>query len=132
MAGSPIKVYFNPKELSVEKQVQWAPKPGAISDEPPAEFTKPTPASLTVTLHFDRYEQGSALDDYNTMMTLANLGPKKRPPLYKFVYGAFVFEGVTSSLSSKMTMFDRTGKPVRMEVTLKMQKASEAYTGKGK
>ncbi|MCS6912923.1 MAG: hypothetical protein RMK29_05065 [Myxococcales bacterium] len=127
-----ITVYFNPKELSVEKQVQWTQKEGAVSDEPPQEFTKPTPATLTVTLHFDRYEDGgSALDDFNAMMKLANIGSQKRPPLYKFVYGSFVFEGVTESLSTKMTMFDRSGKPVRMEATLKMKKASKALTGRG-
>jgi hypothetical protein len=127
-----ITVYFNPKELSVEKQVQWTQKEGAVNDEPPEEFTKPTPATLTVTLHFDRYEGGSALSDWNDMMKLANIDKGlKRPPLYKFVYGGFVFEGVTESLSTKLTMFDRTGKPVRMEATLKMKKASKAMTGKG-
>ena len=39
--------------LKVEKQVQWTQKEGAMTDEPPEEFTKPTPANLTVTLHFD-------------------------------------------------------------------------------
>lgn len=127
-----IPVYFNPKELSVEKQVNWEDKEG-VRDDPKQEFTKPSAASLTVTLHFDRYEEnGSALDDYNSLMKLANMGSNKRPPLYKFVYGKFVFEGVTSSLSTKLTMFDRDGKPVRMEATLKMLRASSAVTGKGK
>jgi hypothetical protein len=127
-----IKVYFNPKELSIEKQVNWEDKEG-VRDDPLQEFTKPSPASLTVTLHFDRYEDGgSALDDWNSMMKLANMGANKRPPHYKFVYGGFIFEGVTSSLSTKLTMFDRTGKPVRMEATLKMLRASGAKTGQGK
>ena len=59
--GGKLTVLFNPKEFTVEKQVQWTQKEGAMTDEPPEEFTKPTPANLTVTLHFDTYEQKSSV-----------------------------------------------------------------------
>jgi hypothetical protein len=127
-----IQVYFNPKELSVEKQVQWTQKEGAVSDDPPEEFTKPTPATMTVTLHFDRYESGDAMGDFNAMMSLAKIGPNKRPPLYTFQYGKFIFKGVTESLSQKITMFKPDGTAARLEATLKMKSASEALTGQGK
>ena len=121
-----LTVHFNPKELSVEKQVQWTQKEGSMSDEPPEEFTKPTPASMTVTLHFDAYEEGGSLaGKYKELMGLANI-KGKRPPLYTFQYGSFIFKGVTESLSIKMTMFNRSGEPVRMEATLKMKKADSA------
>ena len=58
--GVTVDAMFNPKELSVEKSVSWTPKEGADTDEPPAEFSKPTPANLSVTLYFDTYESGAA------------------------------------------------------------------------
>lgn len=131
--GSSLDVCFNPKELSVEKQVQWKPQEGAISDEPPEEFGKPTPATLSVTLHFDTYEQKrSVVDSYtNTLEKMALIiDDKKRPPLCSFVWGKFVFKGVVESLTQKFTMFLSDGTPVRCEATLKMKKATSAVTGK--
>lgn len=132
--GIDMDVCFNPKEFSVEKQVQWTPKEGSISDEPPEEFSKPTPASLSVTLQFDTYEQKSSVVDTYTSkvekLALIISESKKRPPLCSFVWGKFVFKGVVESLSQKFTMFLSDGTPVRCECTLKMKKASQAVTGK--
>ena len=132
-AGVDLDVLFNPKELVVEKQVQWTQKEGAISDEPPEEFTKPTPATLSVTLHFDTYEKKTPVTAYTDQvekMALIVKG-KNRPPLCIFVWGNFSFQGVVDSLSQKFTMFLSDGTPVRAEVTLKMKKASEATAGRG-
>jgi hypothetical protein len=131
--GAEINVCFNPKELSVEKQVQWKPQEGAISDEPPEEFGKPSPATLTVTLHFDTYEtKASVVTEYTqTLEKMAMIiDDKKRPPLCSFIWGKFVFQGVVESLTQKFTMFLSNGTPVRCEATLKMKKASSAVTGK--
>jgi hypothetical protein len=131
--GGEFPVCFNPKELSVEKQVQWKPQEGAISDEPPEEFGKPTPATLTVTLHFDTYEtKGSVVTEFTQKLEKLALiiDDKKRPPLCQFVWGKFVFQGVVESLTQKFTMFLSNGTPVRCEATLKMKKASSAATGK--
>jgi len=132
-AGVNMDVCFNPKELSVEKQVNWTPKEGSISDEPPAEFQKPVPASLSVTLHFDTYEQKrSVVDSFTGQLEKLSLivESKKRPPLCSFVWGKFVFKGVVESLTQKFTMFLSDGTPVRAECTLKMKKANQAVTGK--
>lgn len=131
--GIDLNVCFNPKEFSVEKQVQWTPKEGSISDEPPEEFSKPTPATLNVTLHFDTYEDKTSVVDKFTgkLEKLALIVPdKKRPPLCSFIWGKFVFQGVVESLSQKFTMFLSDGTAVRCEATLKMKKASQAVTGK--
>lgn len=131
--GINLKVCFNPKEFSVEKQVQWTQKEGAVNDEPPEEFSKPTPATLSVTLHFDTYEKKTSVVDAYTKqverLALIVSDEKKRPPLCSFVWGKFVFQGVVESLAQKFTMFLSDGTPVRCEVTLKMKKASSAVTG---
>lgn len=131
--GGKLTVLFNPKEFTVEKQVQWTQKEGAMTDEPPEEFTKPTPANLTVTLHFDTYEQKSSVMQYTSQvekLALIISKEKPRPPLCKFVWGKFVFQGVVESVQQKFTMFLRDGTPVRCEATVKMKKASSAATGK--
>lgn len=127
-------VCFNPKEISIEKQVQWTQKEGAITDEPPEEFSKPTPASLSVTLHFDTYEKKESVkkaytDDLSKLARIISQ-KKKRPPLCMFSWGEIQFQGVVESLSVKFTMFLSTGTPVRAECTLKMKEASQAVTGK--
>jgi len=132
--GTQLTVCFNPKELSVEKQVQWTPKEGSISDEPPEEFSKPTPASLSVTLQFDTYEsKQSVITTYtSTLEKMAYIvdDSTTRPPLCQFVWNKFVFQGVVESLTQKFTMFLSDGTPVRCEATLKMKAASQAVTGK--
>mgnify|MGYP000951377548 CR=1 FL=1 len=132
--GVNLDVCFNPKEFSVEKQVQWTQKEGSMSDEPPEEFSKPTPATLNVTLHFDTYEQKTSVVGAYTgqVEKLAHIisSSKKRPPLCSFIWGKFVFKGVVESLSQKFTMFLSDGTPVRCEWMLKMRRASQAATGK--
>jgi hypothetical protein len=132
--GAEIPVKFNPKEFSIEKQVQWTQKEGAITDEPPEEFTKPTPATLSVTLHFDSYEEREDVtkqtSELEKLALIAGSGGKKRPPLCGFWWKKLVFKGVVESLSQKFTMFLSDGTPVRCECTLKMKKASQAVTGK--
>jgi hypothetical protein len=129
-----MTVHFNPKEISIEKQVTWQPKEGAITDEPPEEFGKPTPASLSVTLHFDTYEQKASVkqkytDPLSKLSRIMNQS-KKRPPLCMFSWGEIQFQGVVESLTVKFTMFLSNGTPVRAECTLKMKEASQAVTGK--
>jgi len=130
--GVTLYVCFNPKELSVEKQVQWKPQEGAISDEPPEEFGKPTPATLSVTLQFDTYEDKTPVTEMTQKLEKMALiiEEKKRPPLCMFSWGKFVFQGVVESLTQKFTMFLSDGTPVRCEATLKMKKATSAVTGK--
>ena len=132
--GVNMTVHFNPKEISIEKQVNWTQKEGAMTDEPPEEFSKPSPASLSVTLHFDTYEQKDSVKKKYTdpLSKLARIisSDKKRPPLCMFSWGEIQFQGVVESLSVKFTMFLSTGTPVRAECTLKMKEASQAVTGK--
>lgn len=129
-----VTVYFNPKEISIEKTVNWKQKEGAITDEPPEEFSKPSPASLSVTLHFDTYEIKKSVkteytDDLSKLARIIST-TKKRPPLIVFSWGEIQFQGVVESLQVKFTMFLNTGTPVRAECTLKMKEASQAITGK--
>jgi hypothetical protein len=124
-----MKVLFNPTEFTVEKQVQWVQKEGAMEDEPIEEFTRPNPSNLTVTLHFDTYEEKTSVTQYTSMVESLSLivsDKIPRPPLCMFVWGKFVFQGVVESVQQKYTMFLRNGTPVRCESTIKMKRTKSA------
>lgn len=128
-----VKAMFNPKELSVEKTVSWTPKKPADTDDPPAEFQGPTPATLSATLYFDTYESGGDVytDHVRKLELMAMMiTDMKRPPHCVFQWGKFVFAGVISSLGQKYTMFMSDGRRVRCECTLKMTAAKSAEAGK--
>jgi len=131
--GASLTVMFNPKELSVDKSVSWTPKEGSESDVPVVEFGKPSPANLSVTLHFDTFEKNEDVyGKYVQQLESYALvdSEKKRPPLCAFAWSNFVFTGVITSLGVKYTKFGDDGKRVRAEVALKMMAASEATKGK--
>ena len=127
-----FNVVFNPKDFTFEKQVQWTQKEGAMNDAPPEEFSKPTPASLTVPLLFDTYEDKADVQGkIEPLVKMAHIDDSlKRPPLCLFIWNKFKFKGVIESLSVKYTMFLSDGTPVRCEVNLKMKRADQAATGK--
>lgn len=128
-----LEVKFNPKEFSVERQVQWSPREGSDTDDPEQQFTKPTPSTLSVTLHFDTYEDRESVkikytDKLEQLVSIVSKEEKdkRRPPRCSFIWGKFgIFTGVVESLSLKYTMFLSDGTPVRCEATLKMKKAGK-------
>ena len=133
--GVTVKAMFNPKELSIEKSVSWTPKEGSQSDEPPAEFSKPTPANLSVTLYFDTYEEGGdvyAKYVHDLELLAMVIADKKRFLHCLFVWGKQIFQGVIISLTQKYTMFLSDGTRVRCECAVKMMAASSAETGSKK
>ncbi len=127
-AGVDLNVQFNPKELQIDKTVSWTAK-NSHKEDPTQEFKEPQSSSLSVTLYFDGYENGT--DVYSgpvkqlekTGKMVSGLG---RPPMVTFSWGSLVFVGVTESVSQKYTMFLENGNPCRAEVAFKMKSADGA------
>lgn len=124
-----LTVCFNPKELSVEKTASWEPT-NKVEDEPTARFGPTAPATMSVTLLFDTYEEKTCVyKKYTSQLEkLIHVisDTVRRPPYTIFIWGKFCFQGVVESLSQKYTMFIADGTPVRVECTLKMKKARGA------
>lgn len=124
-----LTVCFNPKELNVEKTASWEPT-NKVEDEPAARFGPTSPATMSVTLLFDTYEEKACVYKKYTshLEKLIHVisDSVRRPPYTIFVWGNFCFQGVVESLSQKYTMFIANGTPVRAECTLKMKKARGA------
>ena len=51
-----MTVYFNPKELTVDKSVPWEKKKATEGDRPELEFTAAEPKTFSCELMFDTYE----------------------------------------------------------------------------
>ncbi|HSB52644.1 MAG TPA: hypothetical protein VLD40_08290, partial [Dissulfurispiraceae bacterium] len=118
-----VPCLFNPKELSVEKNNQFAEVaiPGLSS--PIFQFVRGNARSVTMDLFFDTYEEGSDVRAHTDRITgwdagsmLSNLpGAAKglmdidselhAPPVCLFIWGAFVFQCIIERVSKRFTLF---------------------------
>jgi hypothetical protein len=145
-----VTAQFNPKELQVDREVPWNPtgdqenptnskekskKSGGID----LEFTGAKGRSLTLELLFDGYEKsggdGWTADVSGEVGKLEHLASirnpeekveEKRRPHWCVVNWGTTLQGfrcVISSLSTKYTMFDPDGTPLRATCTVKLMEA---------
>jgi len=143
-----VSAQFNPKELQIDRTVPWSP-PGETSKENSSnkskggvdlEFTGAKGRSLTVELLFDAYESEAAdgfkvddiakrIGDLEKLASVRKPGDPKeefrRPHHCLAVWGTALtkFQCVIESISTKYTMFSRSGEPLRATVTLKLTEA---------
>ena len=129
-----IEVYFNPKEITIDKPVPWQKHKNVEGDEPTLEFTAAEPKTLACELMFDMFEQrGDVYGEYISQLeTLALINEDmKRPPLCTFTWGGMpVFKGVIEDLNVKYTLFLPDGTPCRATVNLKMKQANRLLNKK--
>jgi len=154
--GTEVYALYNPKELQVDREVPWteagdqkdstAPdskskKSGGID----LEFTGAKGRSMTLELLFDGYEDEDGAKyvagEISKLEHLASIhgdpGAKeedKRRPHWCVVNWGTTLQGfrcVISSLSTKYTMFDSQGNPLRATCTLKLMEA-DSVRGKKK
>src|SRR5215470_12072359 len=123
-----VSVYFNPKEITIDKPIQWQAHKGSEGDHPTLEFTTGTGKSLTVELMFDMFEdKGDVYKTYiSNLEKLALIDSGlKRPPLCTFTWGSNmpVFKGVVADMNVKYTMFLPDGTPCRATATLSMKQS---------
>src|SRR5262245_29578719 len=111
--GANIEVYFNPKDITIDKKVNWKKHESNEYDTPEQEFTKGEPRTLGCEFLFDMYE-GDDKGEHNVftkyvepLMSLALIDEaKKRPPLTTFAWGKWgTFTGVVTGLNIKYTLF---------------------------
>ncbi len=137
-----ITALFNPKEISIDKQVPWQKHKTSRGDNPIMEFTGAKPASLSLELFFDTYEANnknvyeqhiSELEEL-TKVKVGEADEDKRPPLCIFDWGKNFpsFKGVIESLQVKYTMFLPDGTPCRATASIKMTQATRTRSKKRK
>jgi hypothetical protein len=128
-----IDAWFNPKELTFDKQVPWQKHKNTEGDKPQLEFSASEPMMFNCELMFDLFEKkgdvyGTYIKQLQTLVLVDNsLG---RPPMCLFTWGSALpsFQGVVEDLNVKYTLFLPDGTPTRATVQLKMKQADSAKT----
>ena len=113
-----IVALFNPHEITVQKEVDWDTQPTVGRDVPEGQFTHGQPATLSMDLFFDTYEDGISVvrrtDEIFHLATVEQHGDIHRPPICRLSWGLGIFfQGVLTSLTQRFTLFLPTGVPVR-------------------
>jgi hypothetical protein len=129
-AGINMDVYFNPKELQVDKTIPWNEHKNTEGNDSTLEFTNSKPKEMNMELMFDGFEdETDVYDEYISQIeTLTMVDDSlKRPPMCLFTWGSALptFQGVIESMSVKYTLFLPDGTPVRATVTLKWKQADQ-------
>ena len=138
---------YNPKELQIDKTVPWSKHNYAnkgneaknARGQIALEFTGAEGRSLTIELLFDGYENGASVMDQVAMLeALAAVKDPtnddenlRRPPLCVMRWGEGrmpSFTCVVESLSTKYTMFSKSGEPLRATCTVKLKEADVLST----
>jgi len=117
--SEPIEALFNPHEINIEQTINWSDQPTSQRDVVNSQHTNADPATLTLELFFDTYEDRSDVRDYTRKVEqLAKVekhGKMHRPPICKLSWGnaGVFFHGALQSLSQHFTLFLSDGTPVR-------------------
>ena len=116
--GRQIVAMFNPNQITVQKNVNWETVATLGRDVPDGQFTHGDPATLSLDLFFDTFEDGVSVlkrtDDIFHLTTVEKHGDIHRPPVCQLSWGLGIFfQGVLTSLSQRFTLFLPTGIPVR-------------------
>jgi hypothetical protein len=153
-----VKAQFNPKELQIDRTVPWSPtgETNRANNQPTdsaknnhginLEFTGAQGRSLSVELLFDGYETsadpGFHVDVLEQVGKLEHLAAviepgaqqedKRRPHHCVANWGGSLraFRCVIESLSTKYTMFDADGNPLRATCTVKLKEADHVSAKK--
>lgn len=126
-----LKCAFNPREYTISKSGSWHKTPAkGAKKAPKPEFVGANPASMSMELFFDGWENGN--DVSKSIKTLLDwTGPtqkslevgKPNPPTVVFHWGDTTasFEAYLKQVSAKYTMFSPQGVPIRATVNVSFE-----------
>jgi hypothetical protein len=133
---------YNPKEVAIEKSVNWSAGANSKDDRPQLTFSSVAARTLSIELMFDTYEDEIDVQLYvGKLMRMASVIEQdgnidteqdRRPTLVQVAWGdpeMPIFRGVIQSLSTKLTMFLPNGMPVRATCGIKLMEASGDFKG---
>lgn len=132
-----LQAQYNPKEITFDKSANWSPADAAIPKQNGSDLDyKPSPPrTLSMELLFDGYEDNVDVSEryvsklmqlINVMETDGKDDSRKRPSIIQVVWPADSerFRGVLQSVSTKYTMFNKDGKPVRATCSIKVMEVT--------
>lgn len=132
-----VECYFNPKELTYDKAINYKQHPNQEQDESELEFTAANPQTLAFEVLFDCFESTDEKDVYKKYVSKLEtfamvMEDKKRPPMISFIWGSAlpVFKGVIEKLNVKYTLFLPDGTPTRATVQINAKRAKKLLNKK--
>jgi hypothetical protein len=135
--GLVVTAQYNPKELSIAKNVPWQKHQKGNTDGLQYEFTGAEGRTMSLDMLFDGVEEDASIaDPVSVLETLAKVrdatssDPEMRRPHHCVVVWGTVmgddqrFQCVITQITAKYTMFSADGRPLRATVTLQLQEAT--------
>ncbi|CAN5677301.1 hypothetical protein BH11MYX1_BH11MYX1_21980 [soil metagenome] len=138
ITGTPLEIVaqYNPKELSRTAAAAWNNHPNTSAKQSKTgdslawmEYGTSEPRAVTLELLFDGYEEGISIADlveHLESLTVphdrnSRVMEDRHPQLCVAVWGTQTLRCVVISVTTKLTMFDTSGEPLRAtcSVTLK-------------
>lgn len=130
---------YNPKEIQIEKSLDWKAAPNKKADLPDLEFSSAGGRTLSLELLFDGYEENVDVSEryVDQLMKLCSImnpdaaEKHKRPSMVEIQWPekSSKFRGVIQSVSTKYTMFSPDGRPVRATCNVKIAEALPGFKG---
>ena len=115
---------FNPTSFKLSRNVNWAEQAPAFQPYPNLTYGNGAADKLTFDLLLDETEsKRSVLTNMRRLYSLTTpglCGEVIRPPQTVFIWEAFLFQGVVSTLDFDVTLFDESGTPKRATVSVTM------------
>jgi hypothetical protein len=126
------QVQFNPETLKVSfaNQISKPESSGDKSGKPAKQFVGPGSTKLSLQLWFDVTapmppEQEPEQDVRKLTQKVAyfitpkpGTGEQRIPPLVRFLWGSFQFDGIMEGLEESLEFFSSDGRPLRASVTI--------------
>jgi hypothetical protein len=126
------QVQFNPETLKVSfsNQIAKADSSGTKKGQPPKQFVGPGTTKLNLQLWFDVTApmppgQKEEQDVRKLTQKVAyfitpkpGTGEQRIPPVVRFVWGSFQFDGIMESMEESLEFFSSDGRPLRASITL--------------
>ncbi|MCP5049701.1 MAG: LysM peptidoglycan-binding domain-containing protein [bacterium] len=141
--SSRIPCLFNPEQFTVEKSNHYSEVNIPGLSAPVFQFVRGNARSISLDLFFDTYEQGTDVRDYTdrvtgwdngSMNSKLEVSPKglmdidselHAPPVCIFMWGAFAFQCIITSVNKKYTLFLPEGIPVRATLSVSLKEYRE-------
>lgn len=131
-----IVAQYNPKELARQAAAQWSPHPNTSARHSKIgenycwlEYGTTDPRTMTVELLFDGFEESVSVSPIVKSLEALTIpvdmtsrdSSKRRPQLCIAVWGEEKMRCVVTAVSTKFTMFDARGRPVRATCTVTLK-----------
>src|ERR1044072_2736639 len=123
--GQEIDVHFNPSslQLAITNSMKEEGEGNAKK-----QFVSQSTAKLTMDLIFDTTSDGQDVRTYTEKVAkFMEPDEKKVPPVVKFEWGTYTFQGVVESYRETIDFFAPTGVPLRASINLTLSKQDKVF-----